>query len=57
MKARLYCKGRELNPTPPDGNARFFGELDPAPVYFLQLVGKRIHNDFKIQFKRFGQRV
>ena len=34
------CKGRELDPTTPEQSA-LFGELDPVPVCFFQLVGKR----------------
>ena len=34
------CKGRELDRTTPEQRA-VFAELDPVPVCFLQLVGKR----------------
>ena len=34
------CKGRELDLTTPEQRA-LFGELDPVPMCFLQLVGKR----------------
>ena len=34
------CKGRELDPITPEQRPHF-GELDPVPVCFLQLVGKR----------------
>ena len=34
------CKGRELDPTTREQRA-LFGELDPVPVCFLQLVGTR----------------
>ncbi|WP_293702745.1 hypothetical protein, partial [Thiolapillus sp.] len=34
------CKGRKLDLTTPEQCA-LFGELDPVPVCFLQLVGKQ----------------